>query len=85
MFKFNQEERYVMPAHFGPRTDKVPSGWYHDVTNLIVSYRTDREKLAAYVPEPFEVAEDAIVSVVYVCNKAPGYYTSPNHWRSNLL
>ena len=32
MFKFNQEERYVMPAHLGSRTDKVPSGWYHDVT-----------------------------------------------------
>lgn len=70
MFKFNQEERYVMPAHFGPRTDKVPSGWYHDVTNLIISYRTDREKLAAHVPPPFEVAEDAIVSVVYACNKS---------------
>ncbi len=69
MFKFNPKERYTMPAHFGPRTDKVPSGWYHNVTNLVISYRTDRDKLAAYLPEPFEVAEDAIISVVYACNK----------------
>ena len=70
MFKFNPEQRYTMPAHFGPRTDKIPSGWYHDVTNLIISYRTDRDKLAAYLPRPFEVAEDAIISVVYSCNKS---------------
>ena len=70
MFQFNQDERYVMPAHFGPRTSKVPSGWYHDVTNLIISYRTDREMLAAFLPEPFEVAEDATISVVYACNKS---------------
>ena len=69
MFKFDPEQRYTMPAHFGPRTDKIPSGWYHDVTTLVISYRTDREKLAAYLPEPFEVAEDAIISVVYCCNK----------------
>ena len=70
MFQFNQDERYVMPAHFGPRTGQVPSGWYHDVTNLIISYRTDREMLAAYIPEPFVVAEEAILSVVYACNKS---------------
>ena len=70
MFKFNPEQRYTMPVHFGPRTDKIPSGWYHDVTNLVISYRTDRNKLAAYLPEPFEVAEDAIISVVYSCNKS---------------
>jgi acetoacetate decarboxylase len=69
MFKLNPKERYTMPAHFGPRTGKVPSGWYHNVTNLVVSYRTDKEKLAAYLPEPFKVAEDAIISVVYACNK----------------
>ena len=58
-----------MPAHFGSRTRKIPSGWYYDVTTLIISYRTDKDKLAAYLPEPFVVAEDAIVSVSYACNK----------------
>ncbi len=69
MFKFSPQQQYVMPAHFGPRTDKVPSGIYHDVTNLVVSYRTDREQLAAYLPQPFEVAQDAVITVVYSCNK----------------
>jgi len=47
----------------------MSSGWYHHVTSLVVSYRTDREKLAAYLPKPFEVADDATISVVYACNK----------------
>jgi len=59
-----------MPAHFGPRyTGDKSSGWYHDVTVMAVSYVTDREKLAAYLPKPFRVAEEAIVSVYYACNK----------------
>jgi acetoacetate decarboxylase len=69
MFKFDPEQRYTMPAHFGPRTEKIPSGWYHDVTNLVISYRTDRDKLSAYLPEPFEVAEEAVLTIVYSCNK----------------
>ncbi|WP_237444831.1 acetoacetate decarboxylase family protein [Sinobacterium norvegicum] len=59
-----------MPAHFGPRyIGEKSSGWYHDVTMMMVSYRTDREKLAAYLPAPFEVAEEAIITVYYACNK----------------
>jgi len=69
MFKFDSKAQYTMPAHFGPWTSKTPSGWYHNVTNLVVSYRTDREKLAAFIPEPFDVAEEAVVSVTYACNK----------------
>jgi acetoacetate decarboxylase len=70
MFKPDPNQSYVMPAHFGPRyIGEKTSGWYRDVTAMTVSYRTDREKLAAYLPEPFEVAEVAIVSVVYACNK----------------
>lgn len=70
MFKFDDNQSYMMPAHFGPRyTGEKTSGWYHDITMMIVSYLTDREKLAAYLPEPFEVAEQAVVSVFYACNK----------------
>jgi len=67
-FEFDPEQRYMMPAHFGPRP-AAPSARYHDVTKMVISYRTDRDKLAAYVPAPFEVTEDAIVSVVYSCGK----------------
>ncbi|ACL01962.1 Acetoacetate decarboxylase [Desulfatibacillum aliphaticivorans] len=69
MFKFDPYQQYMMPAHFGPRNRKAPSGWYHNVTSMVVSYRTDREKLSAYLPEPFEVAEDPIITIVYSCNK----------------
>ncbi|MEH6604696.1 MAG: acetoacetate decarboxylase family protein [Pseudomonadales bacterium] len=70
MFKTDPNASYMMPAHFGPRyMGEKTSGWYHDVTALVVPYRTDREKLAAYLPAQFEVAEDPVVSVFYACNK----------------
>jgi acetoacetate decarboxylase len=70
MFKFDPTQSYMMPAHFGPRhMGEKSSGWYHDVTMMIVPYLTDRDKLAACLPEPFSVAEEPIVSVVYACNK----------------
>ncbi len=70
MFKLNPDASYMMPAHFGPRyAGKKSSGWYRDVTAMIVSYVTDREKVATYVPEPYEVTEDAVITVVYACNK----------------
>jgi hypothetical protein len=45
------------------------SGWYRDVTTMIVSYTTDREQLARHLPEPFEVGEEAIISVFYARNR----------------
>jgi acetoacetate decarboxylase len=70
MFTLDPHQSYMMPAHFGPRyIGAKTSGWYHDVTAMVVSYKTDRAKLAAYLPEAFEVADDAIVSVFYACNK----------------
>jgi len=70
MFKFSPHERYMMPAHFGPSNqDERASGWYRDVTAMIVPYLTDREKLAALLPEPFSVGEQPIVTVAYACSK----------------
>jgi acetoacetate decarboxylase len=70
MFAFDPDESYVMPAHFGPRpTHPDGSVRYGDVTAMTVSYLTDREKLAQYLPAPFEVAEEAVVSVVYARNR----------------
>ena len=66
MFKFNPYERYMMPAHFGAlHQDENSSGWYRDVTMMVVPFLTDREKLAAYLPRPFTVGEQAIVTVAY--------------------
>ena len=70
MFNPDPNQSYVMPAHFGPRyIGEKTSGWYRDVTVMMVSYRTDRAKLAAYLPEPFEVDDEAVISVYYACNK----------------
>jgi acetoacetate decarboxylase len=70
VFKFDPNSSYMMPAHFGPRRfSPKSSGWYRDVTAMVVSYLTDRELLAAYLPEPFEVAEEAVLTVTYACNK----------------
>lgn len=70
MFTIDPNQSYVMPAHFGPRyIGEKTSGRYRDCTAMTVSYVTDREKLAAYLPAPFEVGEEAVVTVYYVCNK----------------
>ena len=70
MFKFDPSASYVMPAHFGPRPrSPKSSGWYRDVSMMIVPFLTDREALSAYLPEQFEVAESAVVTVTYACNK----------------
>ncbi|WND03010.1 acetoacetate decarboxylase family protein [Temperatibacter marinus] len=70
MFKFQSLMSYMMPAHFGPRyAGPGTSGWYRDVTTMVIPYVTDREKLAAYLPEHFEVAEEAVITVYFACNK----------------
>ena len=58
MFKFHDNGSYMMPAHFGPRPlSPKSSGWYRDVTMMVIPFVTDRDRLAAYLPEPYEVAE----------------------------
>jgi acetoacetate decarboxylase len=70
MFTLDPNQSHVMPAHFGPRyLGEKTSGRYHECTVMAVSYITDREKLAAYLPSPFEVGEEAVVTVYYACNK----------------
>lgn len=70
MFELDPHASYMMPAHFGPRPlSPKASGWYHDVTSMVVPFVTDAEKLAAYLPPQFSVAEQAIVTVTYACNR----------------
>ena len=69
MFEFDPNGRYTMPAHFSmPQFEGDPSLWYHDQLAMSVSFITDRDKLAEYLPKPFEVAEEAIVTVSYARN-----------------
>jgi 3-hydroxybutyryl-CoA dehydrogenase len=60
----------MMPAHFGGlHQGENTSGWYRDVTMMVVPFLTDREKLAAYLPSPFTVGEQAVVTVAYAHSK----------------
>jgi acetoacetate decarboxylase len=68
MFKFDPESIYMMPAHFGPSLGKG-SLLYGDVTTIAISYLTDRNLLAKYLPEPFEVGPEPLVSVSYAMNR----------------
>jgi hypothetical protein len=70
MFEFDPNGRYTMPAHFAlPKFEGVTSLWYRDQLAMAVSFVTDRDRLAAYLPKPFEVAEEAIVTVTYARNR----------------
>ena len=70
MFSIDPHATYLMPAHFGPRyTGEKTSGWYHDVTVVAVPFKTERDKLAALLPAGFQLADEAVVTVYYACNK----------------
>ena len=70
MFEFEPDGSYMMPAHFGPRpVSPKSSGWYRDVSMMVIPFITDRDRLAAYLPEPYEVADQAVVTVTYARNR----------------
>lgn len=69
MFSFDPNERYQMPGFFGARPQPIKSGRYNNVTNIIVSYLTEGEQLARYLPSPFEVGEWPVITIAYSCGK----------------
>lgn len=60
----------MMPAHFGPlHLGGKATGWYHDVTTMVLSYLTDRDALQALLPESFTVGEQPVITVFYARNR----------------
>ena len=64
-YTFKPNTAYFMPTNFGP-----PSTWgvaqvahYSDVTQLTLLYLTDKDALAALLPEPFQPADEPLVTV----------------------
>jgi acetoacetate decarboxylase len=53
-----------MPVGFG-QSPPHSAGVFDDVWTGIVNYRSEKDRLAAFLPEPFRPADDPIVSVVY--------------------
>lgn len=68
-FQFSPEGRYQMPAHFGNRLPGKATARYLDVTTIGVTYLTDPDKLIQYLPEPFEVGREPLVTVFYGWNR----------------
>jgi acetoacetate decarboxylase len=67
-FKFEDDHRYMMPAHFGGMKYVTTTTTYRDVTSLIVQYRTEQNAIEPYVPEALEVTEP-ILTVAFVMNR----------------
>ena len=61
-YKFKARTRYFMPTNFGPLSNQRVCH-YGDLTQLTILYLTDVDALAAYLPEPFEPADEPIVTV----------------------
>jgi acetoacetate decarboxylase len=61
-YKFQSNTSYLMPTNFGPvRGQRVAH--YGDLTQLAILYLTEKDALAALLPEPFEPADDPVVTV----------------------
>jgi hypothetical protein len=66
-YTLKSDEGYLMPANFGP-WKKYDVGHYQEVTRLSVPYVTDKDALASLLPEPFEPADEPVVTVyLQVC------------------
>ncbi len=68
MFTFSEKCNYSMPAHFGGVEGHPRSCTYSDVTSIQVSYETDPEMLAQYIPDQFEITQPVVV-IGYVMNR----------------
>ncbi len=70
MHQLDPRGTHMMPAHFGPRPQSPRATlWYRDVTSMSVAFLTDPEKLAAYLPAPFAVGAEPLVTITYACNR----------------
>lgn len=68
MFKFSENSNYQMPAHFGGYEGPPRSSTYHDVTMMAISYETDHDALAQYLPEAFQLTQP-VISIQYAMNR----------------
>jgi len=67
--RIDPEGAYFMPVSTGP-SRPLAAGVFEDVWTLATAYRSDKDALAALLPEPFEPADDPVVTVYYMkCRK----------------
>jgi acetoacetate decarboxylase len=79
-FKIPKKGNIMMPFNFGPRDNDVRnSGWYRDVSMLIVPYKTDADILRKIIPEHFKISDEPTISVNYACNKDIDWLAGRNY------
>ena len=78
MFKFADNQNYLMPAHFGGYEGQPQSTIYHDVTSIVVTYETDRALLEQYIPEAFAVMEP-VLAISYAANRRVDWMSGGNY------
>jgi acetoacetate decarboxylase len=70
--------RFMMPAHFGAlanpsaaevKPSHAPGTVYHDVSQIFVTYLTDAAMLSRFLPEPYELSGEPLVSINYSRNR----------------
>ncbi len=92
MFKFSDNLCYQMPAHFGGYEGPAPAK-YDDITQIFMTYETDLEMLAQYVPDRFRILRPEVQLVYqrscgvqwmggadynFIALSVPVNYTSPS-------
>src|ERR1039458_4318341 len=78
MFKFMENYNYFMPAHFGGYEGQPKPCVYDDVTSIVISYQTDGEMLARYIPEGFQTTYP-VVAIAYVMNRGVDWMAGGNY------
>jgi len=83
MFQFRDDWSYRMPVQFcGNEGTGVASQRYDDITELTMRYLTDREQLAQYVPDAFELLDPVVTVAHQTCRgvrwMGGGYYNLVN-------
>ena len=72
--RIDPDGSYFMPVSVPQRP--IKAGVFEDVWFISASYETDKDAIAALLPEPFEPAEDPVVTVYYAkcpnCNFLAG-------------
>jgi acetoacetate decarboxylase len=69
--------RFMMPAHFGPLvrppaeflSSGIAGSLYRDVSQIFLTHFTDGEMLSRFLPAPFELSREPLVTVNYSMNK----------------
>ena len=64
-FTFKPNAGYFMPVSFGPAPEMFKTLVYKEILGIEVSFLTDKDALAALLPEPFEPADQPMVTMYY--------------------